>query len=113
MRVGGGSSPRTGDLVVMNVKGSLEGSSGQVFINTYENRAIALVLGSRPYGKGICEGIEYVLRNMKAGGKIRVLVPPNLGFGEGGADLGEGVQIPPSATLEYIVELDKVSIAPA
>lgn len=112
MRVGGGSSPRTGDLVVINVKGSLEGSN-QVFINTFQNRAIALVLGSRPYGKGICEGIEYVLRNMKAGGKIRVLVPPNLGFGEGGADLGEDVQIPPSATLEYIVELDKVSIAPA
>ena len=101
-----------GDLVVMNVKGSVQGS-GEVFVDTFENRAIALVLGSKPYGKGICEGLEYALRDMKAGGKRRVIVPPNLGFGEEGADLGEGVQIPASATLEYVVELQKVSIAPA
>ncbi|XP_057791521.1 peptidyl-prolyl cis-trans isomerase FKBP17-2, chloroplastic-like [Salvia miltiorrhiza] len=112
LRVGGGSSPRTGDLVVMNVKGSVQGS-GEVFVDTFKSRAIALVLGSRPYGGGICEGLEYALRDMKAGGKRRVIVPPNLGFGEGGADLGEALQIPPSATLEYVVELQKVSIAPA
>ncbi len=50
---------------------------------------------------------------MKSGGKRRVIIPPNFGFGEKGADLGSGLQIPPSATLEYIVEVDKVSIAPA
>jgi FKBP-type peptidyl-prolyl cis-trans isomerase len=50
---------------------------------------------------------------MKAGGKRRVIVPPNLGFRENGADLGTGVQIPPFATLEYIVEVERVSIAPA
>ncbi|KAG6388405.1 hypothetical protein SASPL_149830 [Salvia splendens] len=112
LRVGGGSSPQTGDLVVMNVKGRVQGS-GEVFVDTFENRAIALVLGSKPYGRGICQGLEYALRDMKGGGKRRVIVPPNLGFGEEGADLGGGVQIPPSATLEYVVELQKVSIAPA
>ncbi|KAK6123658.1 hypothetical protein DH2020_042599 [Rehmannia glutinosa] len=82
-------------------------------IRYYEKRALALVMGSRPYSRGICEGVEYVLRNMKAGGKRRVIIPPSLGFGEEGADLGEGLQIPPLATLEYVIDIDKVSIAPA
>ncbi|KAL1553692.1 peptidyl-prolyl cis-trans isomerase FKBP17-2, chloroplastic-like [Salvia divinorum] len=112
VRVGGGSSPRRGELVVMNAKGMVQGS-GEVFMERCENRAIGVVLGSRPYGRGMCEGLEYALRDMKVGGKRRVIVPPNLGFGEGGADMGEALQIPPSATLEYVVELHNVSIAPA
>ncbi|OVA01749.1 Peptidyl-prolyl cis-trans isomerase [Macleaya cordata] len=114
IRVGGGASPRQGDLVVIDLKGKIEGKS-EVFVDTFERDAkpLALVMGSRPYTKGMCEGIEYVLRSMKAGGKRRVIVPPSLGFGEKGAELGSGIQIPPSATLEYIVEVDKVSIAPA
>lgn len=114
MRVGGGASPRPGDLVVIDLQGSVQGS-GEVFVDTFdgEKKPLALVMGSRPYTKGMCEGIESVLRSMKAGGKRRVIIPPSLGFGEKGADLGSGLQIPPSATLEYIVEVDKVSIAPA
>ncbi|XP_022766330.1 peptidyl-prolyl cis-trans isomerase FKBP17-2, chloroplastic-like [Durio zibethinus] len=114
LRVGGGVSPRNGDVVVIDLKGKIEGS-GEVFVDTFDGgkKPLALVMGSRPYSKGMCGGVEYVLRSMKAGGKRRVIVPPNLAFGENGADLGSGVQIPPSATLEYIVEVDKVSIAPA
>ncbi|KAI4347250.1 hypothetical protein L6164_008078 [Bauhinia variegata] len=113
LKVGGGASPRLGDLVVIDLMGKIEGS-GEVFVNTFEaKKPLALVMGSRPYSKGVCEGIEYVLRSMKAGGKRRVIVPPTLGFGENGADLGSGLQIPPNVTLEYIVEVDKVSIAPA
>ncbi|XP_050220483.1 peptidyl-prolyl cis-trans isomerase FKBP17-2, chloroplastic [Mercurialis annua] len=114
LRVGGGNSPRTGDLLVIDLKGKVEGN-GEIFVDTFggEHKSLALVMGSRPYSKGMCEGIENVLKTMKAGGKRRVMVPANLGFGENGADLGSGVQIPPFATLEYIVEVDKVSIAPA
>ncbi|XP_012475988.1 peptidyl-prolyl cis-trans isomerase FKBP17-2, chloroplastic [Gossypium raimondii] len=114
LRIGGGASPRNGDLVVLDLKGKIE-SRGEVFVDTFDGdkKPLALVMGSRPYTKGMCEGIEYIVRSMKAGGKRRVIVPPNLGFGEKGADLGTGVQIPPFATLEYIVEVDKVSIAPA
>ncbi|PIA63704.1 hypothetical protein AQUCO_00201214v1 [Aquilegia coerulea] len=114
IKVGGGATPRAGDLVVIDLKGNVEGS-GQVFVDTFvgERRPLALVMGSRPYTKGMCEGIEYVLRSMKAGGKRKVIIPPSLGFGEKGAELGSGVQIPPFATLEYIIEVDKVSIAPA
>ncbi|GLU12920.1 hypothetical protein SLE2022_295750 [Rubroshorea leprosula] len=114
LRVGGGTSPRTGDLVVIDLKGKVEGS-GEVFVDTFggEKKPLALVMGSRPYSRGMCEGVEYVLRSMKAGGKRRVIVPPSLGFGEKGAEFGSGLQIPPFATLEYIVEVEKVSIAPA
>lgn len=114
MRVGGGSSPRQGDLVVIDLQGKVQGSD-QVFVDTFSGKKpLALVLGSRPYTKGMCEGVEYVLRQrMKAGGKARVVIPPSLGFGDKGADLGEGVGIPPNSTLEFIVQVDKVSIAPA
>ncbi|KAJ0047921.1 hypothetical protein Pint_17026 [Pistacia integerrima] len=115
LRVGGGAAPRTGDLVVIDLQGKVE-ETGKVFVDTFngeKKKPLALVMGSRPYSKGMCEGVEYVLRSMKAGGKSRVIIPPSLGFGEQGADLGSDMQIPPFATLEYIVEVDKVSIAPA
>lgn len=121
LRVGGGATPRPGDLVVIDLKGSVVQGTGKVipppFVDTFDGdkrkRPLAIVMGSRPYSRGMCEGIEYVLRSMKAGGKRRVVVPSSLGFGENGADLNSGVQIPPFATLEYIVQVDKVSIAPA
>uniref|UniRef100_A0A9I9CDS4 peptidylprolyl isomerase n=1 Tax=Cucumis melo TaxID=3656 RepID=A0A9I9CDS4_CUCME len=114
LRVGGGAVPRTGDLVVIDLKGKVQGSD-EVFVDTFgkERKPLAMVMGSRPYSKGMCEGLEYVLRSMKSGGKRRVIIPSSLGFGENGADLGTGFQIPPFATLEYVVEIDKVSIAPA
>ncbi|KAL1327913.1 hypothetical protein HN51_037900 [Arachis hypogaea] len=111
LKVGGGASPKPGDLVVIDIVGRME-DSGQVFVDTTEKKPLALVMGSRPYSKGVCEGIEYVLRTMKAGGKRRVIVPPSLGFGESGADFGT-TEIPPLATLDYIVEVERVSIAPA
>lgn len=99
---------------MIDLRGKVEGS-GEVFVDTFggEKKPLALVMGSRPYSKGVCEGIEYVLRSMKAGGKRRVIIPPSLGFRENGAELGSGVKIPPFANLEYIVEVEKVSIAPA
>uniref|UniRef100_A0A0E0KI20 peptidylprolyl isomerase n=1 Tax=Oryza punctata TaxID=4537 RepID=A0A0E0KI20_ORYPU len=114
MRVGGGDVPRPGDLVVIDLKGRVAG--GETFVDTFGDgkRPLALVMGSRPYTRGMCEGVEYVLRSMRAGGKRRVVVPPALGFGDDGADFGDaGEQVPPGATLEYVVEVDKVSIAPA
>ncbi|KAK1264028.1 hypothetical protein QJS04_geneDACA018655 [Acorus gramineus] len=117
LRVGGGDYPRTGDLVVIDLKGRVEGGGdddNKAFVNTFKDkRPLALVMGSRPYTKGMCEGVEYILRSMRAGGKRRVIVPPRLGFGDKGADLGSGVQIPPDASLEFVVQVDKVSIAPA
>lgn len=114
MRVGGGDVPRPGDLVVIDLQGRVAGG-GETFVDTFGDgkRPLALVMGSRPYTRGMCEGVEYVLRSMKAGGKRRVVVPPGLGFGDDGADFGDDTQVPAGATLEYVVEVDKVSIAPS
>ncbi|XP_010459425.1 PREDICTED: peptidyl-prolyl cis-trans isomerase FKBP17-2, chloroplastic-like [Camelina sativa] len=116
LRVGGGATPRAGDLVVIDLKGQVQGT-GQVVVDTFgskgKKKPLALVVGSKPYSKGLCEGIDYILRSMKAGGKRRVIVPPSLGFGEEGAELESGLQIPPNASLEYVIEIDRVSIAPA
>jgi FKBP-type peptidyl-prolyl cis-trans isomerase len=115
LRVGGGDVPRPGDLVVIDLQGRVDGS-GEPFVDTFGEgkRPLALVMGSRPYTRGMCEGIEVALRSMKTGGKRRVVVPPSLGFRDDGADFGdEGAQIPPGATLEYVVQVDRVSIAPA
>ncbi|XP_078444179.1 peptidyl-prolyl cis-trans isomerase FKBP17-2, chloroplastic-like [Wolffia australiana] len=114
MRVGGGAAPATGDLVVVGLRGSVKGS-GEVFVDTFGEggKPLALVLGSKPYTKGMCEGVAVALRRMRAGGRARVVVPPELGFGDGGAELGGGVLVPPSSTLEFVVQLDRVSIAPA
>lgn len=112
--MGGGAYPRPGDLVVIDLKGSVQGSD-KTFVDTFDGdkRPLAIFMGSKPYSRGMCEGIEYVLKTMKSGGKRRVIVPSSLGFGENGTDLNSGVQIPAFATLEYIVQVDKVSIAPA
>ncbi|KAJ0971633.1 hypothetical protein J5N97_019592 [Dioscorea zingiberensis] len=115
LTVGGGGYPRKGDLVVIDLQGRVKDSNSDPFIDTFSEgkKPLALVMGSRPYTKGMCEGIEYILSSMRAGGKRRVIVPPTMGFGDEGVDLGSGVQIPPAATLEYIVQVDKVSIAPS
>eukprot|EP01018_Ginkgo_biloba_P036856 Gb_09810 [translate_table: standard] len=113
LRVGGGPSPRPGELVVIALQGKVQ-STGYVFVDTFseKKRPLAFLFGAKPYTKGICEGLEYVIQSMKTGGKRRATIPPELGFGEIGADLGEDILIPPGATLEYVVELQKVSIRP-
>ncbi|KAH9293449.1 hypothetical protein KI387_022615 [Taxus chinensis] len=114
LRVGGGSSPKTGDLVVIGLQGKVK-STGNVFVDTFSGRksSLAFLFGIRPYTKGICEGLEYVIKTMKTGGKRKAVIPPELGFGKTGADLDGDILIPPEATLEYVVELQKVSIPPS
>ena len=46
---------------------------------------------------GWTEGLQLV----KKGGKIELVIPPSLGYGEQGA----GAQIPPNATLHFDVEV--------
>lgn len=60
------------------------------------------------------------MSSMKAGGKRIIIVPPQLGFGDKGFMLRptehvpdkQGI-IPPGATLEYELELVRVSIPPS
>lgn len=114
IRVGGGSIPRSGDLVVIDLNGRVF-NGGEVFVDTFGEgkRPLALVMGSRPYTRGMCEGVEYMLRSMRAGGRRKVVVLPELGFGDKGADFGKGVRVFPGAMLEFVLQVNKVSIAPS
>ncbi|KFK41811.1 hypothetical protein AALP_AA2G174600 [Arabis alpina] len=112
LEVGSGATPSTGYLVVFDVKGQVHGTE-QVFVNTFGNKdkkkkSLAMVMDSRPYSKGLCQGIEHVLTSMKAGGKRRVIIPPSLGFGDKNVEFGPGLQIPPSSTLDYLIQVDTV-----
>eukprot|EP01025_Chloroclados_australasicus_P020884 TRINITY_DN21983_c0_g2_i3.p2 TRINITY_DN21983_c0_g2~~TRINITY_DN21983_c0_g2_i3.p2 ORF type:complete len:298 (-),score=34.75 TRINITY_DN21983_c0_g2_i3:251-1144(-) len=119
IKIGGGQYPRKGDLAVINLR--IELSDGQVVEDTFaRGKPIVLYFGGRPFTGGICEGVEEVLLDMKAGGIREVIVPPELGFSERGAVLRptehvpekQGI-IPPDAKLFYKVELVRVSIPPS
>eukprot|EP01026_Neomeris_dumetosa_P055975 TRINITY_DN5109_c0_g1_i11.p1 TRINITY_DN5109_c0_g1~~TRINITY_DN5109_c0_g1_i11.p1 ORF type:complete len:297 (-),score=55.71 TRINITY_DN5109_c0_g1_i11:179-1069(-) len=119
LRIGGGSSPRRGDLAVVNLRIELE--DGSVAEDTFaRGKPIVLYFGGRPFTAGICAGIEEVLKDMKAGGVREVIVPPELAFGERGTVLKptehvpdkQGI-IPPNSQLFYKIELVRVSIPPS
>ena len=96
-------------------------SSSSYFIDTSAPGAKPLVLlfGTKLSG-GICPGAELALIGMRAGGRRVVVVPPAAGFGENGytARPTEHVpekrgEVPPGATLEYDIEVVRVSVPPS
>ena len=76
--------------------------NGKVFDSSFErNGPIAFVLGQDEVIKGWEEGIGL----MSVGDKYRLIIPPDLAYG----DKGAGDAIPPNATLIFDVELLSVS----
>lgn len=99
---GSGESPGQGSLVEVHYTGTLE--DGTVFDSSYDRGSpIEFPLGLGQVIPGWDEGIAL----MKEGGKARLIIPPDLAYGE----QGSGGVIPPNATLVFDVEL--VSVAPA
>lgn len=91
------------------------------FIDTSAPGAKPLVLlfGTKLSG-GICPGAELALVGMRAGGRRVVVVPPEAGFGGNGytsrptAHVPEKRgEVPPGATLEYDIEVVRVSVPPS
>lgn len=118
LRIGGGQQPRKGYLVVLDYVGKAD---GVVFEDTKaRGKPIVYLFGSRPFTGGLCVGAEEALAGMQAGGRRIAVIPPALGFGDRGAVLAptghvpdkQGI-IPPGATLEYELELVRVSIPPS
>ena len=96
IKVGTGKVARFGDDVVVDYTGWVE-SSGKKFDSSIDNhRPFPMTIGSTPVIKGWVEG----LRGMKVGGKRRLRIPPQLGYGSRGAG-----KIPPGATLIFDIEL--------
>ncbi len=96
---GVGATPNRGDLVSVHYTGWL--TSGEKFDSSRDrNEPFAFVLGEGQ----VIGGWDIGVSRMKIGDKVRLTIPPHLGYGEGGYP---GV-IPPNATLIFEVELVSV-----
>ncbi len=96
LAIGSGAEAKSGNQVSVNYKGMLE--NGKEFDSSYGRGPFSFPLGAGRVIKGWDEGVE----GMKVGGKRKLIIPPDLGYGSRGA--GGGV-IPPNATLIFEVEL--------
>ena len=94
--VGTGAEAKAGDTVTVNYLGTLE--NGTKFDSSYDrNTPFTTQIGVGQVIKGWDEGIV----GMKVGGKRKLIIPPDLGYG----DQGAGGAIPPNSTLVFVVEL--------
>ena len=94
---GTGKAPKASDTVRVHYEGKL--ISGKVFDSSYQrNEPTEFPLN------GVIPGWTEGLQLAKEGGKLELVIPPELAYGKTGA----GSVIPPEATLIFTVELIKV-----
>jgi peptidylprolyl isomerase len=99
---GSGRSPADGDLITMYLTGSLP--DGTEFTNTSaQEEPITAVYGREQLLPGWEEGLAL----MNAGGKAKMVLPPELAFGEQGYGM-----IPPNSQIILEVELLSVETPP-
>jgi peptidylprolyl isomerase len=99
IKVGTGDEAVAGKKVTVNYKGTL--TNGTQFDSSYDRGTpFTFNLGAGE----VIQGWDNGVKGMKVGGKRKLTIPSQLGYGERGA----GNLIPPNATLIFEVELLKV-----
>ena len=97
---GTGDAPKDSDTVVVNYKGTL--TDGKEFDNSYtRGEPLSFRLD------GVIPGWTEGLKNIKKGGKIQLVIPPDLAYGKTGVP-----GIPANSTLVFDVELLDIKPAP-
>jgi FKBP-type peptidyl-prolyl cis-trans isomerase len=98
--IGEGPVAKSGDSVTVDYTGWL--TDGTKFDSSLDrNQPFTFVLGQQEVIAGWDQGVA----GMKVGGKRKLTIPPDLGYGVQGA----GAVIPPNATLVFEVELLKIN----
>lgn len=94
--VGTGKEAQKGDTLTVNYKGTL--LDGTKFDSSYDrNEPFRFTVGAGQ----VIAGWDQGFLGMKVGGKRKLTIPPELGYGSRGA----GAAIPPDSTLIFEVEL--------
>jgi FKBP-type peptidyl-prolyl cis-trans isomerase len=99
--VGKGAEAKAGDTVKVQYVGALTNGTEFDASRKHGDQGFSFELGKGRVIKGWDEGVA----GMKEGGKRKLTIPPNLGYGARGA----GDKIPPNATLVFEVELVSVT----
>ena len=98
IELGQGSEATSGQNVSVNYRGTLE--DGKEFDSSYGRAPFNFPLGAGQVIKGWDEGVE----GMKIGGKRKLVIPPDLGYGNRAVG-----PIPANSTLIFEVELLEVN----
>jgi FKBP-type peptidyl-prolyl cis-trans isomerase len=99
IKVGTGAEAVSGKKITVNYSGTL--TDGTKFDSSYDRgEPFSFNLGAGE----VIQGWDKGFAGMKIGGKRKLTIPPELGYGANGA----GGVIPPNATLIFEVELLKV-----
>ena len=99
LTVGTGATPKAGDTLVVNYTGWL--LDGTKFDSSLDpgRTPFEFKIGQDP--PEVIAGWEEGLLTMNVGGKRKLIIPPELAYGEA----GQGAEIPPNSTLIFDIEL--------